>query len=166
MSYLNIVNQKNISEQQLLEICNIKSVFGDYGIDSQKRWIINNLEEDDIHFLLYEDEVLVAYLNLVNVQIFINGYAYTGYGIGNVCSKEKGSGLGTKILSRLNEFLLKTNKLGYLFCKENLMSFYLKNGWTVLNSDDSAVLENKEIKSMIFNFNKKINSLEYTGRLF
>ena len=166
MEYLDIVKQKDISEQELLEVCKIKSVFGNYSIDSQKQWIMNNLKDDDKHFLLYKDDVLVAYLNLIDIQILINGNSLSVYGIGNVCSKESGNGFGSKILSRLNEFLRSVSMPGYLFCKQNLISFYSKNGWTILDCDNSNVLKNKEIKSMIFNFNDNVNKIEYTGRLF
>ncbi|MBC5837038.1 GNAT family N-acetyltransferase [Flavobacterium muglaense] len=166
MEYLSIVKQKDISEQELLEVCKIKSVFGDYSIGSQKQWILKNLYEDDLHFLLYNDDVLVAYLNLVDVRLLINGNLWSVYGIGNVCSSKNGSGFGSKIVRKLNDFLVSVDIPGYLFCKQNLISFYSKNGWAILDCDNSNVLKNIEIKSMIFNFKENVNNIDYTGRLF
>ena len=138
----------------------------EYSIKSQKEWMNNHLNKNDLHFLLYEKNELIAYLNLIEIKLLINKNSIDALGIGNVCSKISGFGFGMKLMRELKEFILSNNKIGYLFCKSNLVEFYEKYGWIILDNNNTKVLQNNTMKSMIFNFNEKIDYLEYNDKLF
>ncbi|WP_321317226.1 GNAT family N-acetyltransferase [Labilibaculum sp.] len=165
MQNLRIVKHQDVSDDEVLRICNIKSAFGAYSIESQEEWMDNHLKNNDIHFLLYENNELIAYLNLIDIHISINSELINAYGIGNVCSKINGRGYGKKLLLELNNFLLSNNKIAYLFCKDSLVDFYKKYNWILLKNDNSKIIQN-DIKSMLFNFSGEIDCLEYRGDLF
>lgn len=58
------------------------------------------------------------------------------------------------------------NKVKATFIESHVIERNSNGGWTILDCDNSKVLENKEIKSMIFNVNDNVKKVEYTGRLF
>ncbi len=167
MNYnLKLIKHKQISEKEISEICNIKSIFGNYSLDSQREWLKSNLKNEDLHFFLYKRNELVAYLNLIEITVIIDGNYLEAYGIGNVCSKFKGLGYGNKLMDELIKFLIHDSKPGFLFCKDSLVGFYKKNGWNILECDKSEILNNVKIKSMIINYKDKIKFFKYNGKLF
>ena len=127
----------------------------------------NNLNNDDLHFLLYDDEKLIAYLNLISISITINNNLIKGLGVGNVCSNVKGKGYGKKLMKELGRFLSDKNIIGLLFCKKELIDFYLKFNWTLIDKNKVDLsFDNNDIETMIFNFNQNINRIEFTGKSF
>ncbi len=166
MQQVRIIKHENILPEEILEVCNIKSSFGEYSIKSQKEWMNNHLKKADLHFLLYEKNELIAYLNLFKIKILINNSSIDALGVGNVCSKTSGFGYGMKLMCELRKFILSNNEIGYLFCKNNLVEFYKKYGWNIVKMDVAIGLQNNSIKSMLMNFKGKLETLDYNGRLF
>lgn len=167
MEELRIIKHKDISHDFLLEISKIKSAFGSYGVESQIKWINSNLKDNDIHFLLYDHNELIAYLNLVTITISVDNRFVDCYGIGNVCSNEKGKGNGRKLMIELNNYLVNFNFIGLLFCKINLVEFYSRFDWMLLDrSNLEFSFDNGTIETMIFNCNQKFDVLVYKGNAF
>lgn len=167
MFKIEFVLHENVTSNQLDEIIIIKSIAWPYSYESQLNWINSNLANKDIHVLLYLNNTLIAYLNLICIVFQINKMKKHGYGIGNVCSKEKGKGFGKEIISRINIYLIDTNKIGLLFCRDLLVPFYNQNNWKVIEKDKLTLEFDKEsIETMIFNFDDEFQSIEYLGKLF
>jgi len=160
-----IVLHKNINRKDLLLICDIKRAFGDYSLESQLDWINNNLADDDVHFMLFNNGVLVGYLNIINTYFKCNGILYSAFGIGNVCTIEKCMGYGSLLLEKINCYILKKNKYGLLFCKNNLIAFYSKYNWKLVNVDSKELITNC-INTMVLSSNKTFESIDYNERLF
>ena len=132
MNKLEIIRHGDLSIKEVLEIIDIKSIAWPYDADSQFRWMIRNLRENDLHFLLrnVDRQTIVAYLNLVEIKaIFEDGRDTICWGLGNVCSREKGKGTGREIMSMLNDFVLTSGHPALLLCKEPVIGFYSKMGW-------------------------------------
>lgn len=89
MSEIKIIKHENIQYSQLEDICKIKSIFGNYTLESQLNWIENNVKANDIHFLIYDNNKLIAYTNLIEETLLINNKKINILGIGNVCVNEK-----------------------------------------------------------------------------
>ena len=125
-------------------------------------WIENNIKANDIHFLIYDDNKLIAYTNLIKKTLLINNEENNILGIGNVCVDEKGKNKGTLLIQNINKFLHDNNKVGLLFCKKNLIPFYKKVNWILIEPNYS-----EEIYWMIFNHNLLENeTISYQDKLF
>ena len=68
MIVVKAIKNSNISQEELTDICKIKSAFGDYSFESQVKWINENIKSNDMHFLVYENNKLIAYANLIHHQ--------------------------------------------------------------------------------------------------
>jgi len=157
----------DLSSQGLDEIINIKSKAWPYSYEKQVEWINNNLKYSDIHLLLIEDNKTVAYLNIIPNVLLFDDINCHFLGIGNVCSIERGKGYGLELMKRVNKLILDENKIGMLFCKPNLVYFYNKSGWKLMEKSRlNLLVDNKNIETMIFNLSLPFNQLTYTGRAF
>lgn len=162
-----LIPHKEVSFNQLVEIIKIKSKAWPYNFKSQLAWINANLKDSDIHVLLSLNEKRIAYLNLIEIKIKIDGGLQDGYGIGNVCAKEKAKGWGKEIMAQTNLFLKQRNKIGLLFCKDSLVNFYRLNSWNLIEKEKLTLLFNIEsIEVMIFNLSSDFKNLEYLGKVF
>ena len=113
------------------------------------------------------DEVLVSYLNLITLDMKIEGELKSVYGVGNVCALERSKGWGKEIICRTNKFIIKSKKPGILFCKKSLVNFYSTNHWTLIEKDKVFLsINNDSIDTMLFNCNIIPHKVEYMGKLF
>tara|TARA_R110001592_G_scaffold228395_2_gene484937 strand:+ start:3575 stop:4060 length:486 start_codon:yes stop_codon:yes gene_type:complete len=158
-----IINHLDLKQSVLEQIIEIKSFSWNYSYNEHSDWIKNNLKPDDIHFLIYnEDDLLICYLNLVSVCIKENNKKIPVYGIGNVCTRNKGTGEGRLLMNELNSFLLHEKLKGLLFCRGSLVPFYKKFNWYKVYIENS----NNMINTMIFNFKDLSENLKYDDRNF
>ena len=59
------------------------------------------------------------------------------------------------------------NKIGMLFCKEKLISFYEKTGWTHVPASISKIIAGSSIiQTMVINYHEEINNLIYKDKIF
>lgn len=168
MFELTTITHSEISSEQLDQIIKIKSVAWPYSYEEQLKWINNNLKETDIHVILMnEKNQPIAYLNLITIEIILDNKPVSAYGIGNVCALEMGEGWGKELLLRTNEFLVKQQKIGLLFCKDALVKFYIKNNWTLIAPNFLCIGEGKDVNTMLFDSaSRHFEKLEYHGKLF
>tara|TARA_B100000787_G_C16199015_1_gene303319 strand:- start:10328 stop:10825 length:498 start_codon:yes stop_codon:yes gene_type:complete len=149
---IKFIKHKIITRDELNNIVKVKSSAWPYSYQSQLNWMKTNLTDDDLHLLVKKDGLPIAYLNLISIEIDVDNKKSEGYGVGNVCTFKTGEGMGKKIMVLANEFLKKENKVGLLFCKENLINFYCKSGWELINKNKLKLpFNNTEIETMIYN---------------
>lgn len=160
-----LVKHDNLNNSDLLAVCNLKSLNWKFPMESQKRWITDNLKSDDFHFLFYSDSELVGYANLINVTNFRADETIRIVGLANVCTKEHGKGYGNLLMNSLNDYIVELNAAGLLFCKESLVKFYTKFFWQKFNLQ-STLQGLDDVYSMSFNAPPSFKSLEYTDALF
>lgn len=162
-----LISHKDVTDRQLEEIIKIKSTAWPYRFDRQLEWIDTHLKESDIHVLLSLNETNVAYLNIVDIKLKLDGIVIDGFGIGNVCSSEKGKGWGKEIMSQTNSYINLRNKIGLLFCKNFLINFYSLNNWKLIEKGKLTLsFDNESIETMIFNCDKEFINLQYLGTPF
>lgn len=167
MYALELIKHSDASPEIIDRVIALKQKAWPYPLESQKKWIEENLSAEDIHVFLIADHEYAAYLNLIKIQVCVNDQIYDGYGIGNVCASIKGKGFGNKLVRLTNNYLVEINKPGLLFCHTPLIRFYTGCNWELLQSDKCVepVLE-EEIHAMTFNVPVEIKSLKYQGKLF
>jgi len=157
-----IIKHKELNKELLLEIVHLKKLSWDYPISNHLKWIEENIRENDIHFLLYDNDLFVAYMNLVEVHVRQNDKQIPFWGIGNVCSKYKGRGDGKKLMNEVNSFLTNNSFYGLLFCKKHLVEFYNKFDWKLITN----LYPKDEVFTMVYNYNKDTFGFTYNDRLF
>lgn len=168
MSYTSkLIIHSDASNELLEEIATIKSTRWSYSLEKQLEWMNNNLSPNDLHLLVYQNDVLIAYTNFVIIEeVIINDIATEFKGIGNVCTSESGKRYGDVLMKSINNSILDNSWNGILLCKDNLVPYYSKYNWKLIPSQlvESGTL--KEINTMVFNFDAEIKSLNYFDRNF
>lgn len=148
-------------------IIKLKSAAWNYSFEKQQTWIENNIVPQDIHLILFCEELPVAYLNLVRILMTINGQEVDGWGVGNVCSSVKGKGYGRELMKFTNEFILNSHGIGLLFCKKPLVAFYSLCGWKMINKVHLDLnFDNTYIETMQYSYKNDIKQILYRDRIF
>ncbi len=156
-----LLKHSEIKERELAEIIAIKQLSWNYSYEKHLEWIHSNLNDNDFHFLCYKGDELISYLNLVRVKAFKGGTVIDFFGVGNVCTKYKGIGDGSKMMKELNSLLKIKGWNGLLFCKEKLVDFYKKNDWSLFKN----FVDNESIFTLVYNYSGD-SDLTYNDRLF
>ena len=114
-----------ISYNDLLKIVELKMTIWGYSKESQLEWIKSRVKKEDIHYLLYDDSILIGYLCICIIKVKVIDNEIEMYGFSNVCIQKsmQKKGLGTlfvrEILNKYNNkpFILLTTHKNYNFYK-------------------------------------------------
>lgn len=163
---LQIIKHNDILFRDLLRGIAVKNVAWPHPVESQVKWIIDNMYPNDFHVFLTEGGKDKAYMTLSPVEGEINGGTVCFYGVGCVCASSKGEGFGGLLLEKTNKYLLETGVKGLLFCKRQIIPFYEKYDWKVVTHNKVIMPEEDPVVfTMVYNC-PEIESLKYSGRLF
>lgn len=166
MFQVKLIQHKDILESDLKEVISLKSKQWCFSFDEQKEWIEKNLKSTDLHVILKMNDMGVAYLNLIDINLFVNDIQKKGFGIGNVCAVDRGKGYGFKLMSEVNKILFNLDRIGFLFCKKPLVKYYRSLGWFELNENQFKVTCSKTY-AMVFNIHDQQNlKIDYYGVVF
>lgn len=163
---LRLILHCQLTEQDLEKIVSLKKKHWNYSTEEHQNWINNNINKDDIHVLMIENEVLVGYLNLIQTEVILNNEIHFFLGIGNVCSLEKGLGYGRELLIGMQKYLFENNFKGVLFCKDKLVGFYSRFGWKLIDKNKIISENYKNVNIMFYNVDTYIKCVDYKGRKF
>lgn len=149
------VKQTNeLDPDSIFEINQLKNQHWKHTAEEHLKWFNDNIAPNDEHVILRgEGEGLLAYLNLVNINVIINQTSYNMRGIGNVCvsKNREHSGLGTVLMSATNALFKCDKTCGLLLCHDNLKMFYQKTGWKVIDSD-VVIIGNKPFQLTVMSY--------------
>lgn len=166
MYKLEFIKHQEASVDDLKRAIIIKQTAWPYPYESQKKWIQDNLKEDDVHVFLKKKDEYVAYLNLVQVNVVINTKNKPFLGIGNVCAIKQHSGFGGLLMGKIYLYLVENKYRGILFCKDELVRFYQKYHWSLVPSEKlSLVNYEPNVNTMICNVGD-VDTLQYSDRNF
>ena len=166
MAELEIIRHNDILFRDLLRAVAVKNVAWPHSVDSQLKWIIDNMRSEDLHVFLKGNDVDLAYMTLSPVIANVNGFDTSFMGIGCVCSAKRGVGLGKQLMEGVNKWLKDNNLKGLLFCKKELIPFYEKYGWSLI--EPASVIFTKPhdgVYTMSYNC-EDIKKIEYKDCLF
>lgn len=164
---LEIVKHRDILFRDLLRAIAVKCVAWPYSIESQVKWIIDNIDDEDMHVFLREDTNDLAYMNLVKISFSVNNTDFKACGIGNVCAVEKGKGYGRELMNKVNDYLTEKQICGLLFCKDALVPFYKQYGWKEVKKNVCVKpIMADGVHVMTYLVPKKIISFKYQGKAF
>lgn len=164
------IKHSDLTTYYLEEIVKIKAIaWPNYSYAEHSEWIEANIKNSDIHVLYLHRNTLLSYLNLIDIDndISVDEINSFGFGIGNVCARERGRGWGKNLVKAVNEYLDRNNKLGLLFCKELLVKFYIDNDWMLINDNKLTLSQIKyDVRSLGYNLPKSYSEIKYTGIIF
>ena len=163
---LTLSKHEDISETQLQDICKLKAIRWNYTLDEHREWMNNNIKADDYHLMISQNQQLIAYANLINTFASVNGKLTDFKGIGNVCTNKSGKGYGKVLMNAINKSLLENNWKGILLCKDHLVAYYQKFGWTLIKKNEVIFPIESNINYMIYNYKIEVHSFEYRDRNF
>ena len=92
MAKLEIIKHDDILFRDLLRAVTVKNVVWPHPVDSQLKWIIENMQPEDLHVFLRENDVDLAYMTLSPFTASVNGVYTPFMGVGCVCSAHPGMG--------------------------------------------------------------------------
>lgn len=163
---LTIIPHKALDAANLNQIIRIKSCAWPYSYEDQLDWIDMHLSPSDLHVFYHVGDQPVAYLNLIDTTVWLDDKQVAVYGVGNVCVIHKGQGQGLALMKLVTDFIHTGHRLGMLFCKKPLISFYEKAGWSVLAHQACRIELPPAVHVMVSCRQKEVECLRYDGNLF
>lgn len=166
MYSIKYIRHADMTQLDLVDVINLKKKQWDYTVDEHLNWIAENLKASDIHVFLTLENKNVAYLNLIDLNIFVDNKIAASWGVGNVCAVERGKGFGREIMKEVNKYINDSVRIGLLYCKPKLLSFYSDLNWIELSKGNHVKVD-EELKAMILNLELNQNtSIKYDGQIF
>ena len=89
---LEIIKHRDILFRDLLRAISVKSVAWPHPLESQVKWIVGNMRDDDEHVFLKDGDKDMAYMTLSPVAGLLNGVKTSFSGVGCVCTAHPGVG--------------------------------------------------------------------------
>lgn len=164
---LEIIKHRDILFREILRAIAVKSVAWPHPLESQVKWIVDNIGDNDEHIFLIEGSQDLAYMNLVPITFMANNTEFMAYGIGNVCTAIKGKGYGGELMRQVNDYLRKKRHCGLLFCKDALVPFYKLYNWKEVNHQAcKEPILSANIHVMTYLAPEQIFSFQYQGKAF
>ncbi len=131
-----------LTDECIKLINGIKNQHWKHTNEEHMKWFVENIRPRDRHLMIYENETkLIAYLDLVRINVNIDKQLYKMHGIGNVCvSKDRGHiGIGTILMLTANIFLKAEKSCGLILCHDKTIKFYERCGWKRLSFGTSFI---------------------------
>lgn len=157
-----VIKHEHLTDDYLNEIVRLKQQHWHYSTESQKEWIQSSLKPNDLHLLMKIDKQYIAYLSINVINMFVDGKAMVGKGLGNVCVDKafQGQGLGKRIVEKANVIIKANDDIGILLCRTHLVPFYERCGWYNV-SYDSLEIDNKVFVDAMMLFNNDLKHITY-----
>lgn len=158
---LKIVEHKKIEGKDIDLIIDLKRQHWNYSYEDNIKWINQNIREYDKHLMVYKDEVLIGYTNIVYREVILDS-ARRVAGVGNVCVNKiyKGHGIGRIVMEYVNKEITRKNLTGVLLCKDELIAFYQKLGWHLVKG--KKYINYNEICVNVLTYNYSYNDTDIT----
>lgn len=129
-----MISAREISDNMLTNLCQIKDQHWPHGLDEQKTWWRENSENRDELACLFLSGSLIAFLRLRDREIVINNQILPSRCITEVCVEEsmRGQNIGRTLLENVIAVLERDfGGHGHLLCANDQLSFYKKCGMKV-----------------------------------
>ena len=140
---------KELTPNNIRQICKIKSTHWKYSIKSQLEFFKNIYKPNDIHICVIFLDKIVAYncLRKRNIIISNRSYKYLLFDALIVSKKFRGKGLSKLLMLFNNIYINKMNLVGFLLCGKKLLKFYMKYGWSSINLSKIIIKDISRSKS-------------------
>lgn len=140
---IEIKKTAELAAEEIRKINMLKNRYWKYTEQEHMTWFKENIGPEDWHLLVWKDSILLAYLNIIHVDVSFDYDLYRLMGIGNVCTAKEHSGAGAIMMATANAFVKKMNACGILLCKNNIVLFYKKSNWEMYDASEVFVASQK-----------------------
>jgi len=162
---IKILKTKQLSKKIINKICLLKNQEWNYGFNSNLKWFTNNIYDDDINFLLFNNSKLIAY-NCLRKRNFYDAsrkikkkkiFIFDSL----IVKKEfRKKGISKKLLLFNNLYLKKHKLISFLLCQNNMKNFYNKYGWKILKINKKNIINHRtNLNCLCFNIRLKKTNL-------
>lgn len=161
---LSSIVTKKLSKQEIKKICSLKNKVWRFGIKSQLKWFKDNVKKNDYHNLFYVKSKLIGYTLLRKRTCLIGNLnkkvKYILFDTMVIDKNYRKKKLSNLLMSFNNKVIKKLGLFSFLVCKDELVNFYLKNKWKILDKEKFFIADKlHSLNGMIYNklhFKKKI----------
>lgn len=133
MDFFKVIRHEDLTYEQMQDVIQLKEEHWKYGTESQLKWIQNNICENDVHILGYIDseDNPISYLNLVHLNVIIDGKKISYLGMGNVCVSKKyeHKGHARALILFSNDYIREHGGKGITLCRNGKEKIYSKYSW-------------------------------------
>ena len=161
-----------LKKNEIDKIFKFKNTNWKYSIRSQLKWFHQNIQNEDVHNLVYINKELIGY-NLLRKRIFYVKNFFSPYFYFDtiiILKKFRGLKIGHQLCNFSGKIIKKKKLHSMLICKKNLVSFYSKYKWKKKLKKNIVILDHtypKNYSIMIYNqqhdlLKKKIKYLLFT----
>lgn len=130
-----LTEHSQITQEQLRTIAKIKAQHWHHSLDSQVEWMRKMYHKGDMHILLWEQDVAIGYVAVARITIHADEKSCNALGVSCLCVDQQylGKGCGLLLMDRIREFAKEELQCVCLLCKEKLVRFYEKCGYSSLH---------------------------------
>jgi predicted acetyltransferase len=125
----------DLAKRRLNSIAALKSQHWSYPIESQIKWLMQNVAVSDKHVLGWNEATLIGYLRIVSAQGMQGEEVLPLAIVDTVCidRNHRRRGLGLELMGVANRAINHASGVGLLACPPSFVHFYERCRWTVLS---------------------------------
>lgn len=160
MIRLRSLTYRQLSKNDILNICKLKNQYWQYGLSENINWFERNINKKDIHNLFFIKKELVGYTLLRKRVAFIKNKKLKSkinylYFDTLIIKKKFRKRNYSKILMDFNSNIIIRKRLhSFLICLNRSINYYKKFNWTKLGKKEFQLMDHKSSKNGM-TFNKK-----------
>jgi hypothetical protein len=150
-----------LKKNEIVQICKLKNSFWKFGLRSNLDWFKNNIKRNDIHNLFFANFKLIGYTVLRVNSLFKNKnkIKYFYFDTLIIDKKYRSNKLSSILMNFNNQTILNNKKISFLICQKQMIKFYKKFFWKLLNKKYFTIKDHKfSSYGMFFNNKFKIKT--------
>lgn len=131
------VKHGECTEDLLNKIGTLKMQHWNYSVIEHLKWFDDNINTDDIHLCVLENDKLIAYTTILNIEYHLEEeISKSAFGVGSVCVDKDNLNkqFGFLIIQLATFYIRQQSSIGFLICKDELVTFYEKCNWIKFNA--------------------------------
>ena len=152
------IQTKDLKKKHIIQICKLKNIYWKFGIQNQLNWFKNNIRNNDIHNLCFQNNTLIGYTAL-RKGIYESNKIRNKFLLFEtlIIDKSKQNLKFGTLMMNYNNFIINSYKQSsFLVCKKKLINFYKKFGWkNIDNRDYMTVYKSFNCSAMTYKLNRE-----------
>ena len=148
-----------LKKNEIIQICKLKNSFWKFGLRSNLDWFRNNIKRNDIHNLIFTNFKLIGY-TVLRVNSLLknkNKIKYFYFDTLIIDKKYRSNNLSSILMHFNNQIILNNKKISFLVCEKQMIKFYKKFCWVLLNKKYFTIKDHKFFSYGMF-FNNKFKT--------
>ncbi len=149
------IRTKNLTKNQIKQICILKKFNWNFSLKNQLRWFVNNVNPMDIHVCVIYKKKIIGY-TVLRLQKSLAKKKLKFYIIDTVIlsPKFRKRKISNDLMNFNNRLLNKHKRPGVLYCSSKMIKFYRKFSWKKLNNKKADLIKStKRLSCMVYNDN-------------